>query len=53
VILAHQGGWDELLMVVVPLGLVAALLVVANHRAGQQQGARAADDADEADPAAG
>ncbi len=36
VTLAHQGGWDELLMVAVPLVLVAILLVVANRRASQE-----------------
>ena len=35
-VLAHQGGWDELLMVAVPLLLVTILLVVANRRAGRQ-----------------
>ena len=33
-LLAHQGGWDEILMVLVPIGIFAALLVVANRRAG-------------------
>jgi len=49
-VLAHQGGWDELLFVLVPLVLVAGLLVSANHRAkrllGEQQpgtGSPAAD----------
>jgi hypothetical protein len=39
-VLAHQGGWDELLMVLVPILIFAALLVVANRRAsriGEQQ----------------
>ena len=31
--LAHQGGWDELLMVLVPILIFAVLLVVANRRA--------------------
>jgi hypothetical protein len=35
-ILAHQGGWDEMAMVAVPLLLVTVLLVVANRRAGQE-----------------
>ena len=35
VLLAHQGGWDELLMVIVPVGVFAALLYVANKRAGK------------------
>jgi hypothetical protein len=32
-VLAHQGGWDEMLMVLVPIGIFAFLLVVANRRA--------------------
>lgn len=36
-VLAHQGGWDEALMVLVPLGLFVALLRVANARADRQQ----------------
>jgi hypothetical protein len=32
-VLAHQGGWDELGLVLGPLVLVAVLLVVANRRA--------------------
>ena len=35
-VLAHQGGWDELAMVAVPLLLVTVLLVVANRRASQE-----------------
>jgi hypothetical protein len=34
-ILAHQGGWDEMLMVVVPVGVFAALLYMANKRAAK------------------
>jgi len=40
-VLAHQGGWDELLMVLVPIAIFALLLVVANRRAShieRQQG---------------
>lgn len=33
VVLAHQGGWDETLMVLVPIGIFAGLLVMANRRA--------------------
>ncbi|MFO7280168.1 MAG: hypothetical protein C0P77_007150 [Thermoanaerobacterales bacterium] len=33
-LLAHQGGWDEVLMVLVPIGIFALLLKVANSRAG-------------------
>lgn len=32
---AHQGGWDEMLMVVVPVAAFAALLYGANRRASQ------------------
>lgn len=35
-VLAHQGGWDEMLMVAVPLGLFAWLLYLANRRADRQ-----------------
>jgi hypothetical protein len=30
---AHQGGWDELLLVLVPVGILVLLLRVANARA--------------------
>jgi hypothetical protein len=33
VALAHQGGWDEMLMVLVPIAIFAGLLLVANRRA--------------------
>jgi hypothetical protein len=36
VVLAHQGGWDELLLVALPLGLFAILLFVANRKAQAQ-----------------
>lgn len=36
-ILAHQGGWDEALMVLVPIGLFVAVLLVANRRAKRLQ----------------
>jgi len=35
VLLAHQGGWDEILLVLVPIGLFAFLLFVANKRAAK------------------
>ncbi len=50
VTLAHQGGWDEWLMVVVPLALVSALLVVANRRANQEQARRQAEEAAQTEP---
>jgi len=34
-LVAHQGGWDEVLLVAVPLGLMAWLLWLANRRAGR------------------
>ena len=33
-VLAHQGGWDEALMVIAPVGLFAGLLWAATRRAG-------------------
>ncbi|MEZ5183872.1 MAG: hypothetical protein R2702_18645 [Acidimicrobiales bacterium] len=32
-LLAHQGGWDEALMVLAPIGVFASLLWVAHKRA--------------------
>jgi hypothetical protein len=43
-LLAHQGGWDEVLMVLVPIAIFAGLLVVANRRANTIQGERNRDD---------
>lgn len=31
--LAHQGGWDEALMVAAPLAVIAVLLSIAKRRA--------------------
>lgn len=49
-LLAHQGGWDEIALVVVPIALFAALLYVANRRAermvDQHGGSDPDDDAD-------
>lgn len=39
-LLAHQGGWDELLFVLVPIALFAWLLAVANRRAARAQAER-------------
>jgi hypothetical protein len=36
VLFAHQGGWDETLFVVVPLGLFAWILSVAKRRAQRE-----------------
>jgi hypothetical protein len=50
-VLAHQGGWDEMLFVLVPIGLFAWLLSLANKRATREQAAResAAESPDDAD----
>ena len=42
-LVAHQGGWDEVLMVLVPIGLFGLLLWLANRRAE----AKVAEDAKE------
>lgn len=34
-LLAHQGGWDEMLMVAVPIAVFAGLLYSANKRASK------------------
>lgn len=47
--LAHQGGWDEILLVLVPIALFAALLVVANRRANAIEGQRSAEDGEQGD----
>jgi hypothetical protein len=36
-ILAHQGGWDEMLMIVVPIAAVVLLLRVVKRRVEAQQ----------------
>ncbi|HEY9558614.1 MAG TPA: hypothetical protein VIR58_17880 [Acidimicrobiales bacterium] len=35
--LAHQGGWDEILFVLLPIALFAGLLAIANRRATRDQ----------------
>jgi hypothetical protein len=47
-ILAHQNGWDEILMVVGPVAVFAALLGIARRRALEQAGRL--EGADEPDP---
>lgn len=34
-LLAHQGGWDEILLVAGPVAILAGLLWLANRRADQ------------------
>ncbi len=43
-VLAHQGGWDEMLMVVVPVAAFAALLYGANRRASQLGAGKSTDE---------
>ena len=31
-LLAHQGGWDEALLIGAPMVVIAGLLVIAKHR---------------------
>ena len=35
-VLAHQGGWDEMLLVALPIGLFGLLLYLANKKAQAQ-----------------
>jgi len=51
-VLAHQGGWDEALVVLVPIALIVGLLVLATRRAKAIQAARASSSAapDPVDP---
>ena len=44
-VFAHQGGWDEILMVAAPVALFAGLLWIANRRANAAQ--RAAEEQDQ------
>lgn len=48
-VVAHQGGWDEILFVLLPILLFAGLLAIANRRASrdlaQREQERAADQA--------
>ena len=59
-VLAHQGGWDEVLLVLTPVTLFAGLLYLANRRANTAVRGRGTEvgaappgpDDDEADPGA-
>ncbi len=48
-LVGHQGGWDEIGLVAVPLVVVAALLFIANRRAKAALASRA----DTAEPESG
>jgi predicted MFS family arabinose efflux permease len=51
VVVAHQGGWDEIILVAAPIALFAVLLWFANNRAKRQLEADDADTSDHAPPA--
>ena len=36
-VLAHEGGWDEMLLVAVPIAIFVVLLRIANSRAGRAE----------------
>jgi hypothetical protein len=44
VLLAHQGGWDETLVVLAPMLVFFVLLFVANRRAGRAEEERERDE---------
>lgn len=50
-LLAHQGGWDEFLMVAAPVALIAGLLLLANRRAKAALAERLGNPDDPASPA--
>ena len=50
VVLAHQGGWDEMLMVAAPVGLFVFLLWIANARAARQRDAEVPEPRSVGDP---
>lgn len=49
-VLAHQGGWDEIAFVLLPIALFAGLLALANRRAARQQAEGDGSRASEPDP---
>ena len=49
-VLAHQGGWDEMLFVLVPISVFAWLLSLANKRANREQSEREQSDSDDGEP---
>lgn len=50
-VLAHEGGWDEILFVLAPLLVFAGLLALARKRAGQLEADRDGVDDRSANPA--
>lgn len=45
--LAHQGGWDEILLVLGPIALIIGLLKLAKNRVDRQASERATATRDE------
>ncbi len=50
VVLAHEGGWDELLLVAAPIVLIVGLLVVVKRRVDAQTLDGSAPTDDDAQP---
>ncbi len=48
-VFAHQGGWDEIIMVAAPVALFAGLLWMANRRADAELTRQETTDEDPAD----
>ena len=46
-LVAHQGGWDELIFVLLPISLFGGLLAIANRRATRWESERDADPDDD------
>lgn len=46
---AHQGGWDEFLLVAAPLGVIGVLLWIANKRVSAKLEEATADESGQAD----
>ena len=46
-VLAHQGGWDEALIVLAPMLVFFGLLLVANRRAARMEQAEQVAEAEE------
>lgn len=51
-LLAHEGGWDEVLLVAVPLSVIGGLLWIANRRVNAQLAEAVQTDADADAPTA-
>jgi hypothetical protein len=47
---AHQGGWDEMLFVAVPIVIFAGLLVIANRRASRIEQRRRSEEPPPGEP---